>query len=84
MLTQEENELLCQVSAGTPMGELMRQYWLPATYQWELEPAGQPQRIRLLGEDLLARRDTTGDPAFTQNLCPHRGAGLYFGRNEEC
>ena len=83
MLTQEETDLLCQVSAGTPMGELMRQYWLPATYDWELEPDGQPQRVRLLGEDLLAWRDTNGVPAFTQNLCPHRGAGLYFGRNEE-
>ena len=83
MLTQEENDLLCQVSAGTPMGELMRRYWLPATYDWELEPDGQPQRVKLLGEDLLAWRDSSGNAAFTQNLCPHRGASLYFGRNEE-
>ncbi len=83
MLTQEETDLLCQVSAGTPMGELMRQYWLPAAYDWELEPDGQPQRVKLLGEDLLAWRNSDGVPAFTQNLCPHRGASLYFGRNEE-
>jgi phthalate 4,5-dioxygenase oxygenase subunit len=83
MLTREENELLSQVSRGTPMGELMRQYWMPVIYDWELEPDGQPQRVRVLGEDLLAWRDTNGTPAFTQNLCPHRGASLYFGRNEK-
>jgi phthalate 4,5-dioxygenase oxygenase subunit len=83
MLTQEENDLLCRVGAGTPMGELMRQYWLPIIYDWELEPDGQPQRVKLLGEDMLAWRNTSGVPAFTQNLCPHRGASLYFGRNEE-
>jgi phthalate 4,5-dioxygenase oxygenase subunit len=83
MLTREENELLSRVGAGTPMGELMRQYWIPANYSYETEPDGQPIRVRLLGEDLLAWRDTDGTPAFTQERCPHRGAGLFFGRNEE-
>ncbi|MDE2900977.1 MAG: Rieske 2Fe-2S domain-containing protein, partial [Chloroflexota bacterium] len=82
MLTREENELLCRVGPGTPMGELMREYWMPVTYDWELEPDGQPQRVRVLGEDLLAWRDTEGRPAFTQERCPHRGAGFFFGRNE--
>ena len=82
MLTQEETDLLCRVGPGTPMGELMRQYWLPAAYTWELEVDGQPQRVRLLGEDLLAWRDSEGNTAFTQQRCPHRGAGLFFGRNE--
>ena len=50
MLTRAENELLCRVGVGTPMGELMRQYWLPIVYEWELEPDGQPQRVRLLGD----------------------------------
>ena len=65
MLTKEENELLCRVGPGTPMGELMRQYWMPVTYDWELEPDGQPQRVRVLGEDLLAWRDTDGRPSFS-------------------
>ena len=51
MLTREETDLLCRVGPGTPMGALMREYWLPATYEWELEPDGQQQRVRLLGED---------------------------------
>ena len=83
MLTKEENELLCRVGPGTPMGELMRQYWMPVTYDWELELDGQPQRVRVLGEDLLAWRDTDGRPSFSQENCPHRGAGFYFGRNEK-
>ena len=83
MLTRDENELLCRVGPGTPMGELMRQYWMPVIYDWELEPDGQPQRVRVLGEDLLAWRDTDGRPSFSQENCPHRGAGFYFGRNEK-
>mgnify|MGYP000974912652 CR=1 FL=1 len=84
MLTNEENELLSRIGPGTPMGKLMRQYWLPANYSYETEPDGQPIRVRLLGEDLLAWRDTNGVPAFTQDRCPHRGVSFYFGRNEEC
>jgi phthalate 4,5-dioxygenase len=65
------------------MGELMRQYWLPALYTWELEPDGPPQRVRLLGEDLLAWRDSNGNAAIMSAACPHRGASLFYGRNEE-
>ena len=61
MLTQEENDLLTRVGPGTPMGDLMREYWLPAFMSSELpEPDGPPLRIRLLGESLLAIRTTSG------------------------
>ena len=70
MLTRDENELLCRVGPGTPMGELMRQYWMPVIYDWELEPDGQPQRVRVLGEDLLAWRDTDGRPSFSPGELP--------------
>ena len=83
MLSPKDMDLLCKVGPGTPMGELMRRYWLPVAYGWELPRDGQPLRVRLLGEDLLAWRDTNGAAAFVQDRCPHRGAGLYFGRNEE-
>ena len=83
MLTREENELLCRVGPGTPMGELMREYWMPVTFDWELERDGQPQRVRVLGEDLLAWRDSDGRPGISQERCPHRGAGFFFGRNEK-
>ena len=84
MLSKEENELLCRVGPGTPTGELMRQYWIPGRMSSELaEPDGRPIRVRLLGEDLVAFRDTSGHVGIVANNCPHRGASLFFGRNEE-
>jgi phenylpropionate dioxygenase-like ring-hydroxylating dioxygenase large terminal subunit len=84
MLKPDENELLTRIEAGTPMGDLVRQYWLPALSTHELPaPDGDPKRVRLLGEDLIAFRDTTGQIGVLANNCPHRGASLFFGRNEE-
>src|SRR5437773_6775855 len=84
-MLKEENELLCRVGPGTLMGELMRQYWIPALISEELpERDGAPYRVRLLGEDLVAFRDTNGQVGLMAANCPHRGASLFFGRNEEC
>jgi phthalate 4,5-dioxygenase oxygenase subunit len=83
MLSTTENDLLTHVGPGTPMGELMRQYWLPTLISTELEADGNVQRIRLLGEDLLAFRDTQGRVGIVGPNCPHRGADLFYGRNEE-
>src|SRR5579884_3503965 len=83
MLSQEDNEYLCRVGPGTPMGKLMREYWIPAIRSDEVEPDGRPIRIRLLCEDLIGFRATDGKVGLVQNNCPHRGASLYFGRNEE-
>jgi hypothetical protein len=61
MLSREENELLTRVGSGTPMGNTLRRYWVPACLSEELaEPDGAPVRVRLLGEDLVAFRDTAG------------------------
>src|SRR5688572_15683656 len=84
MLSRENNDLLTSVGAGAPMGELFRQYWLPALFDWELAgPDCTPVRVRLLGEDLIAFRDSDGTPGLVAENCPHRGASLFFGRNEE-
>jgi phthalate 4,5-dioxygenase oxygenase subunit len=84
MLSAEENELLTRVGPGTPMGELMRQYWLPVLLSEELpERDGRPQRVRLLCENLIAFRDSDGGIGLLADNCPHRGASLFFGRNEE-
>src|SRR5215472_5033339 len=84
MLSAEENDLLCRVGPGTPMGDLMRQYWVPGLLSRELPgPDSDPRRIMLLGEQLIAFRDTNGAVGLIQNNCPHRGASLFFGRNEE-
>src|SRR3954452_7139411 len=85
MLSKEENELVCRVGPGTPMGEAMRRYWMPALLSEELpQPDCAPVRVRLLGEDLVAFRDTKGQIGLIAANCPHRGASLFFGRNEEC
>src|SRR6266567_1483054 len=84
MLSKEHNELVTRVGPGTPMGNLMRQYWLPAMLSSELPSAdSDPRRVMLLGEQLIAFRDSTGKVGLLQNNCPHRGASLFFGRNEE-
>ena len=85
MLTPVENELLCRVGPGTPMGNFMREYWFPGLKSDELpEPDCDPIRIKLLGEELIAFRDTDGNIGLIDNYCPHRRASLFFGRNEEC
>jgi nitrite reductase/ring-hydroxylating ferredoxin subunit len=84
MLKKEDNELLCRVGPGTAMGALLRQYWHPFLFPYELERDGPPLRIRLLGEDLIAFRDSVGQVGLIEANCPHRGASLFFGRNEEC
>ncbi len=83
MITGEENELLCRVGPGTLMGELLRQYWTPVIFSSELEKDGPPKRVRLLGENLIAFRETQGRVGLLADNCSHRGASLFFGRNEE-
>src|SRR6266545_1628833 len=83
MLTQQENELLTQTGPGTPMGSLMRQYWLPVVLASEVEADGAPVRVKLLGERLIAFRDTSGRVGLVGELCAHRRASLWLGRNEE-
>src|ERR1700747_2910119 len=85
MLSREENELITRVGQATPMGNAMRRYWIPALLAREIaEPDGPPVRVRLLGEDLVAFRDTEGRIGLLDEYCPHRRASLFFGRNEEC
>ncbi|MEJ7930575.1 Rieske 2Fe-2S domain-containing protein [Ramlibacter sp. AN1015] len=83
MLTREDNERLVRVGPGTEMGRLMRLYWIPFLLSRDVPPDGQPYRVRLLGEDLLAFRDTQGQVGLVDQACPHRGAPLVFARNEE-
>ncbi len=84
MLSKEENKLLTRVGPGTPMGELFRRFWLPGLLSSELNgPDSVPVRVRLLGEDLIAFRDTDGRVGIIDAYCPHRNAPMFFGRNEE-
>jgi phthalate 4,5-dioxygenase len=83
MLSDENNELITRVGPGTPMGAYLRQYWMPLALSSELPGRdSRPLRIRLLGENLIAFRDSDGEVGLLGDHCPHRGASLYFGRNE--
>jgi nitrite reductase/ring-hydroxylating ferredoxin subunit len=83
VLSPEQNEKLCRVGPGTLMGAALREYWLPAVLSEEVAAGGDPLRVRLLGEDLIVFRDSSGRVGLLGNHCAHRGASLFFGRNEE-
>jgi phenylpropionate dioxygenase-like ring-hydroxylating dioxygenase large terminal subunit len=84
-ITPELNERLVRVGPGTPMGEVFRRYWVPACLSEEIaEPDSPPIRVRILGEDLVAFRDSSGEVGLVAAYCAHRLAPLFYGRNEEC
>ncbi len=85
MLPKKENELLTQTGPGTPMGELIRRYWIPALLSEEIPEADcPPVQVRIVGEELVAFRDSKGKIGLLGEHCAHRGTSLFYGRNEEC
>jgi phthalate 4,5-dioxygenase oxygenase subunit len=84
VLKAELNETLTRTGPGTAMGDVFRSFWIPALLAEEVPaPNSAPVRVRLLGEDLVAFRDSTGKVGLLEEYCPHRQASLFFGRNEE-
>jgi phthalate 4,5-dioxygenase oxygenase subunit len=83
MMTREENELLSRVGPGSPMGEMLREYWMPAVRSQALEADGAPVRVRLLGENFVAFRATDGRVGLFDEGCPHRCTSLALARNED-
>jgi phenylpropionate dioxygenase-like ring-hydroxylating dioxygenase large terminal subunit len=83
MTTAAEGRELTEVGPGTVMGALMRQYWIPAAQSAELVRDGAPVRLMLLGEKLIAFRDSAGRVGVMDHRCPHRCASLFLGRNEQ-
>lgn len=83
MSIEEDSINLTRVGPGTVMGEFMRQYWIPCAMSSELEVDGDPMRLPLMGEKLLAFRDSNGKVGIMDHRCPHRCASLFLGRNEE-
>jgi phthalate 4,5-dioxygenase len=85
MLSKEQNDQLVKTGPGTLMGDLFRRYWIPALHAWEIaERDCPPVRVQLLGEKLVAFRDSEGRVGIIDEFCAHRGVSLWFGRNEEC
>ena len=84
MLSIKENETLAVIDRGTPMGDYIRRFWMPFLMTSDLPDAdGEPVNITLMGETLLAFRNTDGNVGLIQRNCPHRWASLFYGRNEE-
>ena len=84
MLRAEDNRFLTESGPGSGMGELLRRFWLPVLLSEELAEAdGPPKKIVVMGEELLAFRDSRGVVGVIDQYCPHRGANLWLGRNEE-
>lgn len=85
MLSREDNELVCRIGPRTPMGDVFRRYWVPACLSSQLpKNDSDPLRLRLLGESLVAFRDSNGAVGLLDELCPHRRASLALGRVEDC
>ncbi len=85
MLSKEDNELITNTDPDTPMGELFRRYWVPVLLTEELPSKDcPPVEITVLGEELVAFRDSEGEIGLIDAYCPHRTAKLFWGRNEEC
>ena len=84
MLSAADNDLLCRTGPATPMGQYFRHFWQPLALSEELERDGPPRTVTLLGEDYVAFRDSQGRVGLVEPHCPHRGAHLARGRNEEC
>ncbi|WP_137917464.1 aromatic ring-hydroxylating dioxygenase subunit alpha [Hydrogenophaga sp. 2FB] len=83
-MNKEMSETLTRVGPETRMGNLLRRYWVPALMSSEIaEPDGPQVRVQLLGEKLLAFRNTDGQASLISEFCSHRGVSLFFGRNEE-
>jgi phenylpropionate dioxygenase-like ring-hydroxylating dioxygenase large terminal subunit len=84
MVSQADNDILTRIGPGTAMGQVMRRYRMPALLTAELPDTDcPPVRVRLLGESLVAFRDTFGQIGLLEDACPHRQASLFLGRNEE-
>ncbi|MBN6185424.1 Rieske 2Fe-2S domain-containing protein [Aneurinibacillus sp. BA2021] len=84
MLRHEDNVLLTSTNPDTPMGSLFRRYWIPCIRSEEVVTDGAPVRVKLLGEDLLAFRDSNGEVGVVEERCPHRGTSLFLGINQGC
>lgn len=85
MLSEADNRRLTQTGPEVPMGRTFRKFWMPALLSRELpQPDCPPVRLKLLGEDFVAFRDSAGKVGIVEARCPHRGADLFFGRNEQC
>ena len=84
-MLKEDNDMICRIGPGTPMGGVFRRYWTPIALATQVAaPDGAPARVQFAGESYVLFRDSDGRLGLLDELCAHRGASLVLGRNEEC
>ena len=83
MLSKANNRLITETAQGTPMGRLMREYWVPVLRSSQVETGGAPHRITIMGDNYVVFRSPGGEVGVMDEVCPHRGASLAMARNEE-
>ena len=83
MLDSSKNELLTQVGRGTPMGDLLRRYWMPIAGVSEFENESV-KPVRVMGEDLTLYKDMNGTFGLVDRHCAHRSADMSYGFVEQC
>jgi phthalate 4,5-dioxygenase len=85
MMSREQNDQLSRIGPGTLMGKLLRRYWAPFLLASEIPgPDCPPVKVKLMGERLIAFRDSKGRIGLIDEFCAHRGVSLWFGENAEC
>ncbi len=85
MLTKEDNDLICRIGPGTPMGNVFRRYWHPVCLAEQLPHNDcDPLALKLLGQNFVAFRNTEGQLGLLDEGCMHRGTSLALGRVEHC
>ena len=83
MLSREDNELMCRVGPGTPMGQALRRFWVPVLSSYQLPaPDCDPVKVEVFGERYVAFRDSSGQVGVLDENCPHRSVSLALGRVE--
>lgn len=85
MVSRTDNERLTRVAGDVPLGNMLREnYWIPFSRSEGLISGDAPQRVRLLGRDLVAFRAEDGKIGLLDEYCPHRRASLALARVEGC
>lgn len=83
MLSEEKNKTLTQVGPGTPMGVLLRRYWMPIAGITEFDTR-TTKPLRIMGENLVLYKDLSNIFGLVDRNCPHRRADLSYGMVEKC
>ena len=73
----KEDDELTHVGPDTPGGEYLRRFWQPVVFSDELKDV--PVKVQILGEEMVAFRDRSGDVGLLELHCTHRGTSLEFG-----